>query len=247
MALVWIHEALMQAIDSRCDVLLVLLHLSSAFDILDHSVLLHQLCDIRLSQTAPAWFTWYLVGHTNAIKIPKATSTWRLIHHGVPQDLGSWFDAIQHVHSTSQISFNVFRSAITCMRTTFNCTQLNHDDILWKMCTWHNTLAELQPAEWDENRNHCSCSTTVSAPSAMSIINVCGSGISLTSTVRDITVTPESFCELRRATNEAWSTAMQQFHWLPVKGCIEYKLLILVFHALHDRMLTYLTSTDHAL
>ena len=84
-ALVRIHEDLIQAVDSRRGVLLVLLDLSAAFDTLDHSTLLHRLRAIGLNQTVLAWFSSYLVGRTNAVKIREVTSAPVITQHGVPQ------------------------------------------------------------------------------------------------------------------------------------------------------------------
>ena len=82
-ALVRIHEDLIQAVDSRRGVLLVLLYLSAAFDTLDHSTLLHRLRAIGLNQTVLAWFSSYLVGRTKAVNIREVTSV--ITQHGVPQ------------------------------------------------------------------------------------------------------------------------------------------------------------------
>ena len=71
----------MQAVDSRRVVLLVVLDLSAAFDTLDHSTPLRRLRAIGLSQTVLAWFTSYLVGRTNSIKICDVTSAPVLIEH----------------------------------------------------------------------------------------------------------------------------------------------------------------------
>ena len=38
------------------------------------------------------------------------------------------------------------------------------------------------------------------------------------------------------------TAVLQQLHWLPVKYRIEYKLLVIVFCALHDRTPAYLAS-----
>ena len=80
-----IHEDLIQAVDSRRGVLLVLLDLSAAFDTLDHSTLMHRLRVIGLNQTVLAWFSSYLVGRTNAVKIHEVTSAPVITQHGVPQ------------------------------------------------------------------------------------------------------------------------------------------------------------------
>ena len=80
-----VHEDVMQTVDSRHGVLLVLLDLSAAFDALHHSTLLRRLRAIGLSQTVLAWFMSYLVGRTNSIKIRDVTSAPVIIHHAVPQ------------------------------------------------------------------------------------------------------------------------------------------------------------------
>ena len=38
------------------------------------------------------------------------------------------------------------------------------------------------------------------------------------------------------------TAALKQLHWLPVKWRVEYKLLVLVFRALHDQTPAYLAS-----
>ena len=79
-----IHEDLMQAVDSRRCVLLVLLDLSESFDTLDHSTLLRRLRVIGLSQPVLGWFMSYLLGRTNSINIRDVTSVPEIIQHGVP-------------------------------------------------------------------------------------------------------------------------------------------------------------------
>ena len=43
-------------------------------------------------------------------------------------------------------------------------------------------------------------------------------------------------------TKRSMTAVLQQLHWLPVKYRIEYKLLIIVFRALHVRTPAYLAS-----
>ena len=49
---------------------------------------------------------------------------------------------------------------------------------------------------------------------------------------------------IRRGDRRSMTAALQQIHchWLPVKYRIEYKILVIVFRALRDRTLTYITS-----
>ena len=81
--LVQIHEDLMQAVDSRRGVLIVLLDLSGTFNTLDYSTLLRRLRAISLAVLA--WFMSYLVGRTNSIKIRNVISAPVIIQHVVPQ------------------------------------------------------------------------------------------------------------------------------------------------------------------
>ena len=47
---------------------------------------------------------------------------------------------------------------------------------------------------------------------------------------------------IRRGDRRSMTAALPQLHWLPVKYRIEYKILVIVFRALHDRMTTYFAS-----
>ena len=47
---------------------------------------------------------------------------------------------------------------------------------------------------------------------------------------------------IRRGDRRSMTAALKQPYWLPVKWRVEYKLLVLVFRALHDRKSTYLAS-----
>ena len=47
---------------------------------------------------------------------------------------------------------------------------------------------------------------------------------------------------IRRGDRRSMTEALQLLHWLPVKWRVEYKLLVLVFRALHDRTPAYLAS-----
>ena len=47
---------------------------------------------------------------------------------------------------------------------------------------------------------------------------------------------------IRRGDRRSKTAVLQQLHWLPVNYRIEYKLLVIVFRALHDRTPAYLAS-----
>ena len=84
-ALVRIHNDLLLSIDSRRSVLLVLLDLTAAFGTLDHTTLLNRLRELGVDRTVLAWFTSYLVGRSNSVKIRQTTSSRQTLMYGVPQ------------------------------------------------------------------------------------------------------------------------------------------------------------------
>ena len=84
-ALVRIHNDLLLSIDSRRRFLLVLLDLTAVFDTQDHTILLHRLRELGLHRTVLTWFTSYLVGRSNSVKIRQTTSSRQTLKYGVPQ------------------------------------------------------------------------------------------------------------------------------------------------------------------
>ena len=84
-ALVRIHNDMMQSMDCRRGVLLVLLDLSAAFDTLDHGILLKRLHDIGVRHTALEWFKLYLDERTFTVKIGQTMSARSEVRCGVPQ------------------------------------------------------------------------------------------------------------------------------------------------------------------
>ena len=324
-ALVRIHEDMTQAIDSRRGVLLVLLDLSAVFDTLGYSILLLRLRDIGLTQTVFTWFKSYLADRTNAIKIREATSAPKLIHHGVPQDpvlgpmlFNMYILPIADIFECHQIRYHIYTDDTQLYA---ECPPLNHTDALrninecvrdirrWLYCN-HLQLNE------KKTEAIIFLSTTVRSPSAMSTIDVCGSAVSPTPTVRDIGVIFDSELDMsaqlsngcraayfnlfrkaktrtsltitscktlvhslvtsriaygnavlygisdrllhrlemvqrlaarvvlriRRGDRRSMTAVLQQLHLLPVKYRIEYKLLVIVFRALHDRTPAYPAS-----
>ena len=77
---------ILQPIDEGQEVVLVLLDLSSAFDTIDHKVLLDRL-RIRygFSGTVLDWFRSYLSNRTQSVKIGKDLSAESEVRYGVPQ------------------------------------------------------------------------------------------------------------------------------------------------------------------
>jgi len=85
-ALLRVHSDIMQALDDKKCVLLILLDLSAAFDTIDHEILLERLHSrIGLSGKAFDWFKSYIHNRKQSVLINNTASTiWKLLF-GVPQ------------------------------------------------------------------------------------------------------------------------------------------------------------------
>ena len=85
-ALLRVKQDIIQEIDQKKAVLLVLLDLSSAFDTLDHSILLARLqTDYGIQDTALQWLKSYLTGRTSRVSVKAKYSKPHTLKYGVPQ------------------------------------------------------------------------------------------------------------------------------------------------------------------
>ena len=101
-ALLKVHNDILQAIDHKKCVLLVLLDLSAAFDTVDHKKLLHTLAErIGLCGTALKWFVNYLSDRVQSVIIDGIESELWNILFGVPQ--GSVLGPILFIIYTSPL------------------------------------------------------------------------------------------------------------------------------------------------
>ena len=65
---------------------LALLDFSSAFDTIDHTILVHRLhTDIRFTYTVLQWTSSYLIGHTQYVSLSNHCSSFAPVHSGVSQ------------------------------------------------------------------------------------------------------------------------------------------------------------------
>ena len=179
----------------------MLLDLTAAFDILDHSTLLRRLRAIGLSQTVLAWFMSYLIGRTNSIKIRDVTSAPVIIRHGVPQGavLGPllfniYLLPIADIFDRHQIRYHIYADDTQLYA---ECPPSNHADAQRKIDECVNDIRR-----WlDDNHlflNEAKTeailfrSSVVHSPSPLPSIYVCGSSISLSPSVRDVGVLLDS-------------------------------------------------------
>ena len=133
-ALVRIHNDLLLSIDSRRSVLLVLLDVTLAFDTLDHAILLHRLRELGLYRTVLAWFTSYIVGRSNSVKIRQTTSYRQTLKYSVPQGsvLGPilfniYISPIADIFRRRQIRYHIYADDTQLYA---ECPPSNHTDAL---------------------------------------------------------------------------------------------------------------------
>ena len=85
-ALLRVKTDLLQAIDCQEVVCLILLDRSSAFDTVDHCLLLQRLeVSFGIKETALEWIRSYLTGRTQRVSVGKVTSSPIVLSFGVPQ------------------------------------------------------------------------------------------------------------------------------------------------------------------
>lgn len=85
-ALLKVHNDILMALDSGQQVILVLLDLSSAFDTLDHNILLTRLeHKFGITDLALKWFSDYLNCRNQSVRINNLVSSPKSVSFGVPQ------------------------------------------------------------------------------------------------------------------------------------------------------------------
>ena len=84
-ALLRITDTILSTLNSNTCCQLILLDLSSAFDTLDHNILISRLTLMGISGLALKWFTSYLTIRNMSIMIDKSYSPLSPLNHGIPQ------------------------------------------------------------------------------------------------------------------------------------------------------------------
>ena len=85
-ALTRVHSDIMQALDQKQGIILVLLDLSAAFDTVDHTVLLSRLeTRFGVGGSVLSWLRSYLSDRQQQVTVAEKRSAPRALEHGVPQ------------------------------------------------------------------------------------------------------------------------------------------------------------------
>ena len=95
-----IHDDIMQALDRRKRVILVILDLAATFDTVDHAMLLKKMKFIGFCESAFAWVASYLSDRTLAVKIDDATSRRQQLNW-CTSGIGTWSVTVYYLlHAT---------------------------------------------------------------------------------------------------------------------------------------------------
>lgn len=73
------------ALDAKQHCAAIVINLAKAFDAVDHSILLHRLSSIRVSNNSLSWFSHYLSHRVQRVKFESFLSHSLPVSMGVPQ------------------------------------------------------------------------------------------------------------------------------------------------------------------
>ena len=248
-ALVRIHNDLLLSIDSRRSVVLVLLDLTAAFDTLDHTVLLHRLRELGVDRTVLAWFTSYLVGRSNSVKIRQTTSSRQTLMYGVPQGsvlapilFNIYISPIADIFRRHQIHYDIYADDTQLYA---ECPPSNHTDAIRQL---RDCVDELK--RWLDH-NHLLLneskteaivfrSATARVTPDETTVNVCGSVVSLLPTIRDIGVILDNGLDMSaQVSNACRGTYFHLFHIAKIRKCLDTAACKTLVHSLVTSRIDY--------
>ena len=118
-ALAKISSDILTNLDNKNGTILALLDLSSAFDTIDHTILIHRLTYIGITGTAHKWLSSFITNRTSSVLVHSTRSSSRLVTHGVSQGsvLGPilfniYIIPLLHLISNSPVSFHTYADDI---------------------------------------------------------------------------------------------------------------------------------------
>ena len=154
-ALAKISSDILTNLDNKNGTILALLDLSSAFDIIDHTILIHRLTSIGITDTADKcisvqyqpWLSSFITNRTSSVLVHSTRSSSRLVTHSVPQGsvLGPilfniYIIPLLHLISNSPVSFHTYADDIQLYVKCTENVNFAADILSSTITTIHNWL-----------------------------------------------------------------------------------------------------------
>ena len=223
--------------------------MSSAFDTLDHNVLINRLSAIGITGIAINWFTSYITNRSSSVRINTHSSPSRSITHGVPQGsvlgpllfniyLLPMFDIFTDY---PDISFHTYADDL---QLYINCTDFPthmHKSIHYHLhCIRLILRSILLPI-----------AITIASSYIIPLFDYCNSLLynlpeyKLFKLHRLQNAVVRCVHLLPRRSSDSITPILKQLHWPPVPYRIKYKLSLTINKAIHHNSPTYNASLLH--
>ena len=216
---------------------LALLDFSSAFDTIDHTILVHRLhTDFGFTDTVLQWFSSYLTDCTHYVSLSNHCSDFAPVHSGVPQ--GSVLGPILFTMYIKPLSAIIDSHSI-----------LHHsfaDDLQLQMSAPPDRISELL-----HSMQSCISDVKAWATANMLKLNDNNTELMLFGSTHDVTSHLQRIQNyaarviLRLPKSSSITIHLKSLHWLPVKVRSTYKIACLCYHCHSSTAPSYVTGILH--
>ena len=148
--LIKVQNDILSAFDAGSSAILLMLDLSTAFDTIDHDILLSRLCNVYgVTGDALDWFRTYLTGRIQRVVIENAVSGDQQLGFGVPQ--GCVLGSKMYCMYTKPVGYIIQRHGLS-HHSYADDTQLymtmDHSNNNWRDCLSRIQLYVFEIREW---------------------------------------------------------------------------------------------------